>query len=409
MTPSSSARLLVPDLVVDPPGAARPGLAVLVDSGRVVAVGPVDELRFAGLAIDVLPGQTLLPGLIDAHLHLEFRPVDEDAEVIRLLAVDHAAGASPQVALANARTELIAGVTTVRDCASSIALLEVREAIAGGVAGPRIIACGPPITKTAGHLSWTGLIAEDDAAVRSATRELCDRGVDAIKVVTSGGTMTPGSAPERAQFTLDELRAIVDVATTHGRRVVAHALNAEAIRRAAVAGVQTIDHARWNDPGGVDAYDPAVAADAIDRGVVFGLTASGWTRRRALGGDEDLAYLRVAFAGHRRLIADGAMVGVHTDAGATETAFGHLVESMRVAALVADMPAAQLLASVTRIAATSIGLAAEIGSLAPGYRADLIAVSGNPLADLSALERVERVYRDGELVVEDGRLVGTVA
>jgi imidazolonepropionase-like amidohydrolase len=230
--------------------------------------------------------------------------------------------------------------------------------------------------------------------------------VDAIKVVTSGGTMTPGSAPERAQFTLDELRAIVEVATGHGRRVVAHALNAEAIRRAAVAGVQTIDHARWNDPGGVDAYDSAIAIDATERGVVFGLTASGWTRRRALGDDQDLAYLRDAFAGHRRLIADGAVVGVHTDAGATETAFGCLVESMRVAALAADMSPEHLLASVTRIAATSVGLAGEIGSLAPGCRADLIAVSGNPLVDLSALERVQRVYRDGQLVVEAGRLVG---
>jgi imidazolonepropionase-like amidohydrolase len=406
MTLGPAARLFVPELVIDPPGPARRGQAVLVDAGRIVAVGPDDELRFDGLAVEPLPGLTLLPGMIDAHLHLEFRPVDEDAEVIRLLAADHAAGASAEVALGHARIELVAGVTTVRDCASSLALLAVRDAIAGGVPGPRIIATGPPITKAAGHLSWTGVLAEDVAAARSATRELCERGVDAIKVVTSGGTMTPGSFPERAQFTTEELRAIVAEATLHGRRVVAHALNAEAIRRATGAGVQSIDHARWNDPGGADAYDPSAAAQAIRQGVVFGLTASGWTRRRARGGEEDLAYLRSAFAGHRRLIADGALVGVHTDAGATETRFGELAESLRVAAVGADLAPAQLLASVTSIAALTVGLGDEIGSVAPGYRADLIVVAGNPLVDLDALERVQRVYRDGELVAADGRIVG---
>src|SRR5690242_3543250 len=214
------------------------GRAVVVEGGRITAV--VDEARAPrGRGID-LAGHTLLPGLINCHVHLCF---GAEADPVRPMREESLAMTAVK-ALLRARLTAEAGVTTVRDLGGrDYAEMAVRRAIQEGwVVGPRIVAAGRPVCMTGGHGHFLAREADGPDDVRKAVREQLKAGADVIKLIATGGVMTPGVEPGSPQLTLEEMRAAVEEAVKAGRRTAAHAQGSTGIADAVEAGITTIEH-----------------------------------------------------------------------------------------------------------------------------------------------------------------------
>jgi imidazolonepropionase-like amidohydrolase len=394
--------------------------------GRIAAVGPSDSVHVpVGVPEVSADGLTLLPGLIDGHVHLTWdktlysayssrdyttrlRLRDPERQLVR-------AGHFAQMALA-------AGVTTVRDCgADDFSVLTLRDAIqADQFVGPRILACGRPITTTAGHIysDW-GVDSRDD--LRKAVRALAAKNVDFIKLIVSGGTTTPGTNISQSQYSLDDLEAVVADAHRLGLPVVGHAISTDSIRLAAAAGLDTIEHCSWigEDPK-TTVTDPGAVESMISKNV---RVDHAIIPRPYLFPDEDggspnpeeqwwLNMLKVRWPFLHTMRARGVTVFLGTDAAfgpwpGTERwpGFQELARAIEVLVRWAEFPAMQAIQLATHEAACALGLGGEIGAVEVGKRADLMLVAGDPLADIRALRHAAMVFRDGRLVAADGRIV----
>jgi imidazolonepropionase-like amidohydrolase len=346
----------------------------------------------------------VMPGLIDTHLHLQFSP-QADHETGRLAYErDRRLGWLPLRAVTNARAALAAGVTTVRDCSSDLSLLAVRDSFAKTRMGPQIIAAGPPITTTAGHCSWIGQVADSALEVRKAVRALVEAGVDFVKIMASGGNMTAGSNPLQPQYTLDEIGIAVTEAHRLGRRVVAHALNTESIRRCVVADVDCIDHCSWLQADGSIRYDEGIGRSLVAAGTQAGATGSGILRALLDCGRAGEDELRRSLDGHRKLRELGGTVGIHSDAGVRLTHFDRFDLSLKVLMVGLGLCPDEALQTATIVGAQIVGLASEIGTIDTGKRADLLVLRSDPRAAIENIREVAAVLRDGVTVVENGRM-----
>jgi imidazolonepropionase-like amidohydrolase len=355
----------------------------------------VDEGRIGGLAGAAPPGvpvldfgdATLLPGLVDAHLHLVLDAAPDP--IARLSTVDD--DALLEVARAAARTTLDAGVTTARDLGDR-AYLGVRLRDDAGDA-PRLLAAGPPITVPGGHCWFLGGEVSGEAALRAAVRERAARGVDVIKVMASGGGLTPGSRSWLPQYTVEELRAVVEEARAHGLPVTAHAHAVSSIAAAVEAGVDTVEHCSFitadgveSDTGVVDAILAAGTVVSYTCGMVPG--AGGPLPAMASRTDGLRANLRA-------LRAAGVPLAASSDAGIIPAKPHGLLPYSAAAFVEAGFTPVEALRAVTSTAARAVGLADLVGRLAPGYAADVLVVAGDPLRDIGALRSVTAVFRDG--------------
>ncbi|PXY23276.1 amidohydrolase [Prauserella coralliicola] len=368
---------------------------VVLDGTTIVAVdhaGCFPAMEHAEVVH--LGGATLVPGLIDTHVHLCF---DAGHDVVGGLARRDRAAALAAMARA-ARIALSAGVTTVRDLGDLDYLsLTLREGDHGGPL-PTIVAAGPPITSPGGHCHFLGGEAAGVDGVRRAVRAHAERGVDVIKVMASGGHLTPGSHPHEAQFATDELRAIVDEAHRFSLPVTAHAHSTGAIADAVAAGVDGLEHVSFQTATGVVPAPRGLVAAIADRRIDVGATL-GFV---AHPGVEPPPALRAALPmlreNLRRLIDAGAPVVIGTDAGIAPIKPHDVLPRALIDLAELGPTSVQALRTVTSHAAGVLGLAHRKGRLAPGYDADLLAVDGDPLADLSALCRVRAVYAKGVAV-----------
>lgn len=370
---------------------ARDGRIVYAGHARGAPAPPAGAVEVDG------GGRALVPGLVDAHVHLCFDGVvsfmAEAAEMTEASAALKAAR--------NARRALEAGITLVRDLGGHHAtVIEVARAQREGIIeGPRIIAAGQALTITGGHGHFGGFGRAVDTAdeMVKAVRELVRAGAEAIKVVATGGVLTEGIGAQRSSFTVEQIAAAVNEAHEAGRRVAAHAIGASGIIAALHAGVDSIEH-------GCYLTDEALKL-LLDgeRWVVPTLSAP----ERILHGGEGVPEYAVeksreVIGAHvesfRRTTEAGVRVAAGTDAGTPFNRHGGLAHELRLMHE-AGMPLPQVLRAATAEGAALLG-ADDAGVLEAGRRADCVLLDGDPMRDVAAFERVALVAQDGRVVVD---------
>ncbi len=399
------------DALYDPATAetTRPA-TVLVDGGRVAAAGPRDRVHVPAGAVRVdAEGLTVLPGLIDCHVHLCFS--GQGIDLGEMLA------SPPSLTILNAvsscRNTIEAGFTTVRDAGGTPAA--VRMAVERGYfPGPRMLLAVQILSQTGGHadqrfpcgadLLWNpapdlpSSVVDGVDSMRQRVREVIRAGADWVKLCTSGGVLSPGDAPHHATFTPAEIEAAVQEAAAQGRRVMAHAQANAGIKNALRAGVSTIEHGIWLD-------DEAVQLLQDGRALVPTLVAPQWVIRHGEAGRMP-AYAvekgRAVAVDHRASIRLAIDAGVAVAFG-TDTGVGPHGSNGEELLLLHElgMDPADCIRSATTAAAHVLGLDGRAGSLAEGAFGDLVGVPGDPLDDLGLLARSENV----RLVVKGGDVV----
>jgi imidazolonepropionase-like amidohydrolase len=349
------------------------------------------------------PEATVLPGLIDTHVHLVFSALATNADIVAQVTRESDDELIHR-ALANVRAALYAGITTVRDCGGRGELVQrVRDTLRRGEAkGADVLACGAPITTANGHCHWLGLIADGEAAALAAAERMLTQGADFLKVMATGGNMTPSSDPMIPQYDARTLTGIADLGRSAGKHTAAHVLSRSAIPHAVAARVRTIEHCDWRVEVERYEFDESLAQTMIEQGQFAGLTMSGLTRRALVPDDGSdvpalLKRLDARFACERRMIDSGVRFTLHSDAGVRRTPIDTLALGLRAAVHELRLTPAEAIRAATATAAEAIGLP-DRGRLAPGLRADMLVVAGNPLTDMSALEKVRAVMQAGRLV-----------
>ena len=409
-TSTESVVLIHAGQLLDRPGQKPRGAStVIVRNGRVEAV------RDGYAALDGYPGARLvdlreryvLPGLIDSHVHLDSDTAGQEGLVE---SVTNGDAYFAYNALANARKTLEAGFTTVRNLGDDRGVtLALRDAIvAGKVAGPRIVDAGTGISSTAGHgdrtLSFAPDIAEHIAetnlcdgpeSCRHAVRAQVRRGVDVIKIMTTGGVNSRIGAGVGKQMFDDEAQALIETAHLYGKKVAVHAHGADGINLALKYGADSIEHGTLLDEESVKLF--------VKSGAYYVPTLStvnGYLERIA---KDPNAYppevrkkidWRIQITGRALELAypRGVKIAFGTDAGVSK--HGRNADEFELM-VKHGMPAAAAIKAATLNAADLLGIAAEVGSIEPGKRADLIAVAGDPLSDVTVLKRVSFVMKDG--------------
>ncbi len=398
--------------LLDGTGAAIARPVVLIEGERIAAVGADLAIPEGARVID-LGAATLLPGLIDCHTHIASGdPADYYDDLFRRSHVDKAVAAPVY-----ARRTLEAGFTTVREVgAPELVDVALKRAIDSGlVPGPRMQVATLAIGATGGHadttgfspyLTWNEMSSTADGVdeIRKAVRERVKYGADVIKVAATAGVLSEEESVGAPQYTQEELNALVDEAATWGKRVAAHAHGAEGIRRAVLAGVASIEHGSLLDDEGIrlmKKHGTVLVADVYNDDYIvaefarLGYPAKIIEKERSIG--------RLQRENFRKAVRAGVKIAYGTDAGVyphgwNAKQFAHMVQW--------GMTPMQAITAATSSAAELLGWSDRVGRVAPGLYADLIAVSGDPLADVTELERVAWVMKGGA-VVRDARAPAT--
>jgi imidazolonepropionase-like amidohydrolase len=371
-----------------------PDGAVVIGDRTVQWAGRADALpgEYAVLPRADYPGSTITPGLIDCHVHLGF---DGGANPAARLRAETDAQ-QLVLMLRSARDLLGVGVTTARDLGGRAYLdVVVRDAIAADLArGPRLVVAGSPITVTGGHCWFMGAEADSEDDLRRMVRTHHKRGVDLIKVMSTGGFMTTGSAPWYAQFTSAQLAVIVEEAGRVDKPVAAHAHGIEGIRRAVEAGVTTIEHCSWVTETNERNYIESLAAKIAEQGIfvcpTINVNAPYVAELTGIAVGEHLQAMRQL----------GIRIIAGTDAGVDNTPHHQYLGALEYFVTLGFRPE-DVLAMATTEAAAALGLGAVTGRLAPGYDADLLVVDGDPRADISVLGKLRRIIARGRDYVPD--------
>ena len=371
---------------------------VLVDEGRVAWVGAHARAPRSARDADEIDGRgrTLTPGLIDCHVHLCFDGGADFAGESREMTTDAVATVK---AVRNAARTLEHGVTTVRDLGGrGDSVIQVALGVERGlIAGPRILAAGHALTITGGHGHSVGFAREVDGpdALRRAVREEIRAGATAIKLVATGGVLTPGITHDFTAFTQEELDAAVDEAHSWGRVVGAHAIGPEGIIRAVRAGVDSIEHGSMLSAEGARLMKERGAFHVPTISAIRGIVDHA-DEVPAYAVEKATALVELAREGFRRSLRGGVKIACGTDAGTPFNPHGNtLFEIVRMVEW--GMTPLQAMRSATSSAAALLRLDG-VGVVAEGAAADLVLFGSNPLEDIEAVLEPALVLKGGEIV-----------
>jgi imidazolonepropionase-like amidohydrolase len=390
--------------------------AVRVEDGRVASVAPWTAASGEGATVLDWSTKTVLPGLMDLHTHIaDELQVADPADYLTITPQRYAF-----IGAKNARNTLFAGFTTVRDVGVYLGFADValRDAIDQGlVPGPRMIVAGAYITIPGGGGEITGLppgtvvpeefrrgVSRGEAQVREKANYLIDHGATFVKVIATGAVLAAGTEPGESEYTEAEIRAAAEAAKARGVFVTAHAHGAEGIKRAVRAGVRSIEHGSLIDDEAIALmveHGTWLVADIYNGDYIDTVgRAQGWGDEVMRKNTETTETQRTGF---RKALAAGVHLAYGTDAGV----YPHGDNARQFAYMVRyGMTPMQAIRSATIDAATLLGKESELGSIAPGKRADLIAVTGDPLADIEVLRRVDAVVKDGAIACDSRRACG---
>jgi len=377
---------------------------IVIEGDKIVAVGPASnpQAGAGGSSID-LSTSTVMPGLIDGHTHLTGDPRNIGYQSLGL--------SLPREALIgarNARLTLQAGFTTVRNVgASGYSDVALRDAInAGDIPGPRMLVSGPALSITGGHcdnnlLPYEYHATSDGAAdgieaVQHKVREIIKYGADLIKICATGGVLSKGDDPQASQYTLEEMKAIVADAHRLGRKVAAHAHGAQGIRWASEAGVDSVEHASYIDDAGI--------AEMKKNGtyLVPTLYLGDWFLENAEKKhvpDFLLVKAKAVMPAARKNVAHAFASGVKVAFGTDAAVYPHGLNAHEFAVMVKlGLGPLQAIQAATVNDADLLGWSDKVGTIEPGKWADIIAVDGDPVKDVTTLEHVKFVMKGGEVV-----------
>ena len=376
---------------------------LLIEDGKIISSGSATEAKAPADAVRIeLPTATVLPGFIDAHTHLTMDP-KFGYETLALSGSRQAL-----IGAKNARLTLLAGFTTVRNVgAKDFSDVALRDAInAGDVPGPRMLVSGPPLSITGGHCDNNMLpfeyqatsdgVADGISAVQHKVRENIKYGADLIKVCATGGVLSLGDNPQHSQYTLEEMKAIVADAHRLGRKVAAHAHGAEGIRWAAEAGVDSVEHGSYIDDAGIAAMREhgTYLVPTLYLGDWM-IDNAGLTRLPA----PLLAKAKEVIPAARKNIARAFSAGVKVALGTDAAVYPHGLNAHEFETMVKlGLTPLQSIQAGTVNAADLLGWSGKVGTLEPGAWADIVAVDGDPLQDITTLQRMKFVMKGGEVV-----------
>ena len=373
-----------------------PNPLIEIEDGVIRSVSSGKPPESSDLKLVDLGEVTIVPGLIDAHVHLSLS-CEKDARDIFLAASDEELLTK---ARANARIHLKAGVTTIRECGGrgDLMIRLGREIETGSRSLPRILASGAPLSVERGHLWFMGGEVRGVDDIEREIHGQVDRGAHFIKITSTGGGFTPGTDINQASFSLDEMRAAVDAAHSRGVHIGSHAHGAPGIRNSVQAGVDTVEHATWASPSG----------SIIERDVLRALVESdSWVAptmgnilRRNRDAPEQIAGrpLPSRIENITEMIDAGVRMIAGTDGGPAPFAFHGSIANEMSAMHLAGLTEMDTIKSATGESARALRVADSIGTIRPGLRADLVTLGSNPLDDIEALVDVQLVFRDGRPV-----------
>ena len=391
-------------------GKLIPDAYVAVDGDVVTAYGRQSEAAAdeASSTCFNFPNQTILPGLINCHVHV-CKP-SNGVPFYHRQSRDEAMA----YAARNLEQELQSGVTTIRDCGDlEGVLLDFRRSMPEKQI-PRMVLCGPPLTVSQGHAHFLGGVSEGYLGLREAVNRWIDAGADFIKLIATGGG-TPGTHPAYASYTAADMSVAVKAAHIYGKKVSAHCRGIPGIENAVDAGIDHIEHACFELPDGTLRFNTAVAEKIAEAGIYITPTIQLYRdvqsflkckqERVGLTDEEDTQLSGLTDTIHQKYTAlrgflkAGVPCVAGNDAGLPYTGFGCLWQELD-AMVSGGMTTMQAIRAGTRTAADALGLADQVGSISLGKKADLLIIDGNPLADISALARVRMVMRAGQIVFE---------
>ncbi len=385
-------------------GRAVDNPAMVIRGGRIAAMGERGSLAVPdGAEVVDLGDMTLLPGFMDMHVHLS-----GDAGGNFFAGLSYSAPRQAIVAVKNARKTLMAGFTTVRDVgAGGYSVIAVRDGInAGDIIGPRIFAVGNAIGITGGHCdnnffppemeTSSGGAADGPWAVRAKVRENIKYGANAIKVCATGGVFSKGTKVGVQQLTLEELKSAVAEAHLRGLTIAAHAHGTDGIKAAIVAGVDSIEHASFADDEAISlakefgtyfSMDIYNTEYTLAYGEANGVPEENINKEKQVSAAQRDSFRRAVEAGVKMVFGSDAAIYPHGD---NAKQFSRMVQF--------GMTPMQALQASTINAATLLKMENDIGALREGFMADIVAVNGNPLDDITVTENVAFVMKSGEIV-----------